>query len=52
MPVPADPINIEFLFKQSVHCAVERERKAGRTADAQPPVEIKTAGAIQKKIYF
>lgn len=46
------PVQVEFLLQQRIDGAVQRERKAGRPAHPQAPIQIETLRTLHEQIYF
>jgi hypothetical protein len=44
------PVKVEFLLQQFIYRGIQSKRETRRLAHAQPPVQIKTPRAINKKL--
>ena len=49
---PLCPVDIEFFFEERINGAVKRERKTRRLRNAEAPVQVEAAGAVQEQIDF
>jgi hypothetical protein len=46
----ASAVDVELLLQQGVDCIVEGERKALRSADAEPAVDVEATGALDEQL--
>ena len=45
-------VKVKFFFEQSINCRVQSERESRRSVDPEPPIHVKAARALFKKIDF